>query len=1081
MLFLACLFACIGTVSAQTSRVTGVVVSADDGQPVIGASVTVKGEKIGAVTDMDGSFSIGNVPDGATTLVVSFVGMKAKEVAITPNMKIVLQSNSKMLNEVVVTAMGISKDKKALGYAIQGLNSDKIAMAGATDLSSAMQGKVSGVDITPSSGMPGASSRIVIRGARSFTGENTPLYVVDGMPISSSNDADTQYSVTGSDYADRSIDLDPSDIESVSILKGQAASALYGMRASNGVILITTKRGTGLSKGKPQISFNSNVSFDVVSSLPEYQTTYAQGTTNTDPVTGNIYDGKGNFLGYGYSPYASTSWGPKIADLVNDATYGSTGKMAKKLGGTYTGEYYVPQRAAAGLNPWVAPRVYHNQKDFFNTGTTWSNSFNLMQSMDKGNYSFSLGNTHQDGIIPNTGMDRYNAKAAADLKIDKNWSTGFTANFVSTKLRKQSSANNSMVQSVYSAPASYDLKGIPDHVKDDPYTQNKFRRGSFDNPYWATENNKFEERTNRFFGNGYAKYSTDFNREDMKLDVKYQLGTDAYTTNYINSFGYGSGAAATGQIEVADFTNTELNSLLTANFDWKLTPLWDLTALVGNETDYTKYTINDIVGSNYSFSGWNNLNNATVITDGGANAMFTNGYQNRKKLTVGDFLNLSAAYNDMLYLNATVRTDDISSMPTKKRIFTYPSLSVGFIFTQLQALKNNILTYGKLRASWAEVGQAGDYLKSYYALPLSYGGGFSSGTPIIYPINGVSAYIPYYEIYDPNLKPQNTRSYEIGTDLTFWNGLISLNYTYSHQNVKNQIFEVPLDGATGYQYEKTNGGSMHTNSHEVTLTFNPIREKNFNWDFGFNFTKTNNYVDKLAPGVNSIMLGGFTEPQVRASIGYKFPTLYGIGYLRNDKGQIVVDSNGMPQSGAERVFGSAEPDFRLGFNTDFTIYKLKLSAVIDWKQGGWMYCGTEGALDSYGVTKKSKEYREKDKFLFEEPAVKKNADGTYSTNDIYIAGANAQTYFSTVDGISEYSMHKNSYVKLREISLSYPVYEHPGFNVSLSGFARNIILYRQVKGIDPEASQGNNNMAGAFERFSLPGTSSYGFSLLLKF
>jgi TonB-linked SusC/RagA family outer membrane protein len=1080
MLFLACLFACIGTVSAQTSRVTGVVVSADDGQPVIGASVTVKGEKVGAVTDMDGAFSIGNVPEGVTTLVVSFVGMKPKEVAIEPNMKIVLQSNSKMLNEVVVTAMGISKEKKALGYAVQDLKSDKISLAAPTDVNSALQGKVAGVDITPSSGMPGASSKITIRGSRSFTGDNTPLYVIDGMPISSSSgDADTGQSVTGSDYADRSIDLDPNDIESINVLKGQAAAALYGMRASNGVILITTKRGTGLAKGKPQISFNTNVDFSVVSTLPDYQKTYAQGTTNTDPNTGSIYDSKGNFLGYGYKPYASTSWGPKIADLVNDATYGSSGTKAN--GVSHPGEYYVDQRAKAGLDPWVKPRAYNNAKDFFNTGTTWSNSFNFMQSVNKGNYSISLGNTHQDGIIRNTGMDRYNAKMAADVSLDKNWSTGFTGNFVSTKIRKQTSANNSIVQSVYSAPASYDLKEIPDHLNGNPYSQISFRKTYFDNPYWGTDNNKFEERTSRFFGNGYAKYSTDFNRQDMKLDVKYQLGTDDYTTNYINSFGYGSVSYPTGQIELADYTSTELNSLLTANFDWKLTPKWDLTALVGNETDYKKFTVNDIIGSNYSFTAWNNINNATTITDGGPGAIYPNGYQNRKHLTIGDFLNLSAAYNDMLYLNATVRTDQISSMPSGHRVFTYPSVSAGFIFTQLQALKNNVLTYGKLRASFAEVGQAGDYYASYYAVPQSYTGGFSQGTPISYPVNGVTAYTPYYIIYDPHLKPQNTSSYEVGTDLTFWNGLISLNYTYSRQNVKNQIFEIPVDGATGYQYEMTNGGSIHTNSHEVTLTINPIREKNIDWDFGFNFTKMSNYVDKLAPGVNSIFLGGFTDPQVRASIGYKFPTLYGIGYLRNDKGQIVVDKNGMPQTGAERVFGSAEPDFRLGFNTDLTLYKFKLSAVVDWKQGGWMYCGTAGTLDMYGVSKKSKEYREKDEFLFEKPAVKQNADGSYSPNDIYIKGNNAQKYFNTVDDISEYSMHKNSYVKLRDISLSYPVYEHNGLSVLLSGFARNIILYSQIKGIDPEASQGNNNMSGAFERYSLPGTSSYGFGLLLKF
>lgn len=1040
------------------------MVSADDGQPVIGASVTVKGEKVGAVTDMDGSFSIGNVPEGAKTLVVSFVGMKPKEVVIEPNMKIVLQSNSKMLNEVVVTAMGITKEKKALGYAVQELNSDKISMAAATDLSSAMQGKVSGVDITPSSGMPGASSQITIRGARSFSGDNTPLYVIDGMPVSSKSDIDTydseQGSIVGADYADRAIDIDPSDIASINILKGQAAAALYGMRASNGVIIITTKRGKGLAEGKPDVSFNSNVSFDVVSTLPELQNTYAQGKPTYDKNTGS-------FTGYAYFPYNSMSWGPKISDLPDDATYGGN-----KHG--HPGEYQVPQLSDAGLDSWVTPRSYNNAKDFFKTGSTWSNSFNISQHLSKGNYSFSLGNSTENGIINNTGMDRYNAKLAADLQIDKNWSTGFTGNFVSTKIRKQSYANNGIVATVYAAPPSYNLKGIPDHAANDLYTQVNYRSTTFDNPYWAEDNNKFEERTSRFFGNAYGKYSTDFNRKDMKLDVKYQLGADSYSTNYINSFGYGSKAASTGQLELIDITNTEINSLLTANYDWQINPMWDFTALVGDETIYKKLTTNDYEGTNYSFSGWNNINNA--------NTLVLEEYANRKHLTIGNFANLSLSYHDMLYLNATVRNDRVSSMPTNKRSFTYPSVSVGFIFTQLEALKNKVLTFGKIRASFAEVGQAGDYMDSYYKVPnWNYGGSFSTNTPTQYPINGVSAYTPYYKLYDPNLKPQNTRSYEVGTDLTFWNGLVSLNYTYSRQNVKNQIFEIPQAGSTGYSQLISNGGSIHTNSHEATLTINPVREKDINWDFGFNFTKIDNYVDKLAPGVNSIYLGGFTDPQVRASIGYKFPTLYGVGYLRNDKGQIVVDSNGMPQTGAERVFGSAEPDFRLGFNTDFTFHKLRVSAVFDWKQGGWMYCGTDAMLDLYGVSKKSKEYREKDKFLFEKPAVKENADGTYSPNDIYISGTNAQSYFSTVGDISEYAMHKNSFVKLRELALSYPVYDHAGLHITLSAFARNLLLYSQVKGFDPESSQGNDNMAGAFERFSLPGTSSYGFGLSIKF
>lgn len=435
----------------------------------------------------------------------------------------------------------------------------------------------------------------------------------------------------------------------------------------------------------------------------------------------------------------------------------------------------------------------------------------------------------------------------------------------------------------------------------------------------------------------------------------------------------------------------------------------------------------------------------------------------------------------MLYFNATVRNDIVSSMPRGNRSFTYPSVSLGWIFTELPCLKDNsVLTFGKIRGSYAEVGMAGEYIENLYAVP-GYGGGFSAGTPIQYPFGSVTSYIPYYRVYDPNLKPQNTKSYEVGLDLAFWHGLVSLNYTYSRQNVKDQIFAVPLSTSTGYSEMVTNGGAIHTNAHELTLTIKPIDKKNVYWDLGFNFSKIDNYVDKLADGVNSIMLGGFVTPQVRASIGEKFPVIYGTGYLRNENGDIVVDENGMPQAGEPQVIGRISPDFRLGFNTTLELYKFRLSAVFDWKQGGQMYCGTMGVLDYYGVTQRSADYRSQKDFLFELPAVKQNADGSYSPNDIKIKGENAFNYFNALNGIDEASVYDNSFIKLREISLSYPILEKKFLNVTANVFARNILIWSQLPGLDPEATLGNNNMAGAFERFSMPGTSSYGFGLTFKF
>ena len=1062
---LACLLLVgVGLVNAQTKSVTGNVFSADDGQPVIGATVMVKGTTIGTITDTDGKFKI-NVPENAKSLVISYVGMKTMDVEAKNGLNIRLEVDSRQIDEVVVTAFGITKSKKSLGYASQEVKSDALTQGANSDLSTALQGKLSGVEIAPSSGMPGASSKITIRGSRSFTGDNTPLYVVDGMPISSTADFVVGgYGVTGTDYANRAIDIDPNDIESVNILKGQAASALYGMRASNGVIIITTKKGSNARSSKPEVSINSNVAFSMISAFPDLQTEFAQGTAG------------------GYNPASSTSWGPLISELPNSPKYGgATDNAFTKVttGGVtsyvhHPGQYYVTQRANAGLDPWATPQVYNSAKNFFQTGSVWNNSVNISQSVGKGSYSVTLGSSNSKGIVPSTGMDRYSAKIAAETKLTDKWSSGFSGNVISSHLSKQSSGNNGIVATIYPCPPSYDLAGIPAFYKGNPYKQNTYRSTSgFDDAYWAIDNNKFTEDLQRFFGNAYVKYSSKIS-DNQKIEIKYQIGDDAYNTNYTDLFGFGH-ANSGGSIQNYAYAVNELNSLATITYNWKVNEDINIDALVGNEIvdRTTRYTFAQ--GTNFNYGGFNHIDNTSSFLATSSENSFR---------SFGTFGNLSADYKNMLYLNATLRNDIISSMPRGNRTFTYPSFSLGWVFTELSSLKSDVLTYGKLRASYANVGQAGTYYNTYYSTPV-YGGGFSSGTPITYPIGSISAYTLNTTVYDPKLKPQNTTNYEMGTDLIFLNGKISLNYTYSRQNVKDQIFSVPMAGSTGASYLVTNGGSIHTDSHEITLALKPVTSKNFKWDLAFNFTKIDNYVDQLAPGVNSIFLGGFTEPQVRAGIGYKYPVIYGVSYLRNDAGQIVVDADGLPQAGPEKVIGTVSPKFILGFNTSLEIFKFRLSVVLDWKNGGQMYSGTENLLDFYGISQNSANIRKQTSFLFGLPAVKEtgldvNGKMTYATNDIPVKGG-AQNYFTVVNGISEASIYDASFVKLREVSLSYPVFAKSWLTVNANVFARNFILWSALKGLDPETSQGNTNMSGAFERFSLPGTATYGFGLNVKF
>lgn len=1062
---------------AQTRKITGLVSSFEDGLPVTGATVSVKGTSNGTITDANGLYSI-VVPESSNVLTFSFVGMIAQEISIGSSNKIdvVLKSNVIGVNEVVVTAFGMKRERKALGYAVQDVKSEELTRTGSSSFATALQGKLSGVAITPSSGAPGASTQITIRGARSFAGNNTPLYVIDGMPVASQanfqsgSNGNSQVrgdGVSGTDIANRAVDIDPNDIESINILKGQAAAALYGIRATNGVIVITTKSGKSAKGGKPMISFSSFSSADVISRKPEYQTTWAQGT----PLN--------NGTGYTFNPNASTAWGPRIVDLPKDPAYGGSVPNARNGNNatTYAGKYYVPQRFTAGLDPWVTPQVYDNVSSFFKTGITLNNSLSINQSTDKTSYSFGISNTNQSGIISSTSQDRYSARMNAETKLSETWKTGASMNYSSNYITKAPTANDGLVATVFAAPVNYDLKGIPYQSPTDPYTQILYRATNFNNPYWSMEHNLFAEKTNRFFGNSYVVFSPKISQaDDKKLSFRYQFGVDSYTTNYqdINEMGSKN---TLGYIANYGVTSSIYNSLLTANYDMDITSDIHLNLMVGNEINSQFDKGYREVGNDFNFGGWPHIDNAitrSVVSE-----------RKAESRSVGFFSNLSLSYKNWLYLNATGRQDIVSQMPRNNRTFFYPSVSLGFILTELGMLKdNNILSFAKLRASYAEVGQAGTYLQNFYTTP-NYAGGFWVGAPVSYPMGGINSYIPNNIQCDPALKPQNTVSFEFGTDLKFFNNRLGLEYTYSRQDVKNQIFNVPLAGSTGVNSLTMNGGSIYTNTHEAAVSIVPIQKKDIDWTINLNFTKMDNYVASLAPGVQSIMLGGFTTPQVRAGIGYRFPVIYGSAFAKDAQGRILVDENpnsiyrGMPMIGAPGVIGSAAPDFVIGGSTTFRWKKVSVSATFDWKSGGQMYHGTNGLMEyTYGLAKSTEDRTTP----FTYPGFKANGQ----PNDIQRGGpgdlkAYYDLYCNTLGNINEAYIYNNSFVKMRELTLSYTLPKTKNLQVRVTGFARNILLWTELPNFDPEATQGNNNMSGAFERFTVPTTSNFGLGLNLEF
>lgn len=1050
-MFLAGLFLSIGMAVAQT-QVTGTVVSGEDGEPIVGASVKVSGTKTGTITDVDGKFAL-NVPEG-TKLVVTYLGMHPKTVSasVSGAMKIKLDPDNKVLDEVVVTAMGITREKKALGYASQVLDAKDLNTSGTSSLASAMQGKLTGVDIRTSSGAPGASAQIVIRGARSFDGNNTPLYVVDGMPISSTPDFSTKESVTGADNASRTIDLNPDDIESINVLKGQAASALYGIRASNGVILITTKRG---SKGstKPVITFSTDLSAQTLSRKFEHQDVYAQGTTLSK-----------------YNPNTSMSWGPKIADLANDATYGGNTNNKYTNGDltSHAGMYYNPKYAAAGLSGWAKPQTHDNVGDFFKTGFTQNSTFNISQRKNDVSYSFSVSDTYQKGVIPSTGMTRTGARGAVDWKVNDQWKTGFSANYSSVKIKSAPGANSGIVNVVYSAPAEYDLKGTPYHKPGDPTSQILFRATNFNNPYWWADNDEYSQHTNRVFGNAYAEYSPKLNwGKNYKIVFREQAGIDMYTSNNSEIAEVGSAKNTKGEVENIGTQNNIFNNLLTANFTakWGANEEWDFGFVLGNEFNHQYRRKWDYDGTGLAFYG--------QPTIGNTSSMDAHSDYHIQERTVGVFGQMSLSWMDMLFLTVTGRNDVVSTMPRGHRSFFYPSVSLGWIFTELPALKeNHVLSYGKLRLSYAQVGQAGQFYNNYMYVP-SYTGGMYVYTPISYPLGGAKGYAPYYVKFDENLKPQNTSNWETGIDLGLFKNRVRVEYTLSYQDVRNQIFDVPTAGTTGYQALRTNAGQMTTLSHELSVNASVIDHANYGLDLGVNFTKITNKVKKLADGVESIMLGGFVEPQVRAQAGYTYPNIYGKAFKRTEDGQLLLNANGLPQGTAASVnLGECTPDFNMGFNLRAHYKQLSLSATMDWQKGGCMYNGTLLTMNYFGASKASLPYHEGTM------VAEGINEATGQKNTVQVS---KQQYYMAYNDVTEAGIFDTSFLKLRDVTLSYQFPKFAGINLSVYGFARNILLWAKLPGLDPESSQGNGNMSGYFERYSIPNSSSFGGGFKIAF
>ncbi len=992
-----------------TGRVTD---EKGDGLP--GVSIIVKGSAAGTTTQIDGNYRL-TLPEGDASVIFSFVGYITREIPVgnRTNIDLQMEVDTKALEEVVVTSFGIEREKKALFYATQEVKGAQLTAVGNPNLLNSLQGKVAGVSIRLNSGMPGKAPQITIRGNRSITGNNQPLYVIDGLPVAGGT---------------RINDLNPNDIESMNVLKGPAASALYGLRASNGVIVITTK--SGRRSGKPTISFDSHFNVDQVARLPKMQDVYAQGLNGVFDLN-QIW-----------------TWGAKISGI-----------------GTYTNEFGEQEAA----------RAYDNDREFFQKGYTFSNNLSLSDAGEYGNYMIGVGQTSQTGIVTGSGLKRYNVKFNGEMTKIRDLTVGLSLNYSDLTVDDypELGGNDNYFRGLTDVPPSYNLKGKRYADPSNPYRQ-VYYRGGQNNPYWVINHNYRQNKTNRTFGNLLLRY-------DMSpaLSLTYRVGMDYFNSREDDFQELGTAnrgrtiPPSGGSLSLASTRQNQVNSNLFLTFDHDIGEKLNLNAIAGNEIYDIRSSTDRTTGSDFVTGGWANLNNATNLV--GSNSI-------SKQRVVGFYGNVNLSWNRIFFLNASGRNDIASNMPSGNRSFFYPSVGGSFILSDALNIRKKTVSLIKLRASYAEVGQVGPvYVNN---------AGFVKGSPggFVFPFNGLTGLTQSATRIDPNLRPENTRTVEVGADLKFLNDRISFEYTYFNSQSNGQIYSVPVPLSTGASSEIRNAGSMLSKGHEIVLNLVPVTTPKFTWDLGINFTSFDNTVQSLAEGVNRIVL---SDPIV-AEAGYGYPSIYGRSYLRDPAtGKHVINNDpksstyGFPLTDNNlKVIGTTVPDFELNVINGLRYQRFSLTAQLDWRKGGVFWNHGLAEANWRGLSAATLD-REQEVVL---EGVKGRWDGT----QLVIEGANdipikkEYPYYSQLWTNYESQLSDASFVRLRELTFNYslPVSDMKrkwlsAVSVYLS--ARNLFLISDAFS-DPEVnySEGGQNVTGNGRSGITPQTRSVGGGLRIS-
>ena len=1050
-LLLACLFLFVGMAIAQT-KVTGTVVSQENGEPVIGAAVKILGTNQGTVTDVNGKFTI-SVPAGKK-LRVSFVGLETVDVSASNGMKIVLKQDAKTLDEVVVTAMGIKRSAKALGYSATAVDGDKIAAARTNDVMSSLAGKVAGVSISSTSSDPGASNAVIIRGVSSLSGNNQPLYVIDGVPLTNASVSSGDQLNNGYDFGNGANAVNPDDVESMTILKGAAATALYGSRAASGVILITTKSGKKQKKGIG-IEYNGGLQLESVLRLPQMQNEFGMGWYGEKTDTEN------------------GSWGP--------AFDGSTLKYGNVYENSQNLKSYLP--------------IENNVKDFFDTGLRYNNSVSFNGATDQSNFFVSLSQIHDDGIIP-TDADsytKYTFSGRASHKI-KNVTLSASMNYAYQKNSFVSTGQKagSMYNCIMQTPRDISIAEMKD--LSNPFNTPGYYYTPYGvtNPYYILNNYQNEYEQERFYG----KFQLDW---DIFKDLKftYRFGLDTTTGHHDSGEPNLSALFAgtpnwedalkslTGEVYQRTERRREIDQNLMLNYSHKFFDKLDVNAtlgLNGNERRY-KYFSADV--TNLTIPTYFNLTNSSEKPTVAQ-------YESLRRL-IGVYGQVEFGYDDWAYITLTARNDWSSTLPKGNRSFFYPGITGSFIFTKfLNPDLKKYITFGKARIAWGKTGNdAAPYMtNSVFAQGSASTSGWGSSS---FPFSkgNYNAYSVGNTLGSNNLSPEMTTEIEFGLNMAFFENRFSFDVSYYNRNTDKQIFSLEMDPASGYTAQNMNLGKIRNRGIEAMVSVTPVRTRDFEWTLTWNYTRNRSKVISLPEelGGESLIWGLSGDTGLYAIVGEELGVFKAYTAEHDPDGNVIVDASGLPKKSTEQtIVGSMNSKYQMGIGNTISYKGVSLSFDFDFRKGGVMYSRTKDINYFVGNAIQTA-YNDRNPWIIPNSVVD-NGDGTYSENTVALTPTNIYNYWNNGDtGYDSSFLVDKSYIKLRQVVLAWDLPKAWLANTFLTGvkvslYGNNLLMWTPSGNtfMDPESSSFGNDLEGNFGEWSTnPSSRKYGFNVSLKF